>query len=130
MGMTSVAAYLRVLREQRGLSREKLAEMIDTSGNTIWRIEDGRQEPGGALLLNLIAAVRGSYEDVRRLLAEDNGGEAAGRELAELRVSRAEFAKIEELRTVLGNERLAEFVARLSAEPDLLDAIDRLMGRR
>jgi|GEM_PF-1758717 len=128
MSMTAVSSYLRVLREDRGLSREKLGEMIDVAGNTIWRIEDGRQEPGGAILLNLVRAVRGSYEDVRRLLSDDAADELKGRELAQARLGQANFAKLEELHAILGDEVLVDLVQRLADDPDLVDAINRLTG--
>lgn len=44
--MHDVAVYLQALRDGQHLSRNKLADLVDTTDNTIGRIERGRQEPG------------------------------------------------------------------------------------
>jgi transcriptional regulator with XRE-family HTH domain len=117
MGMNGVAAYLRVLREDQGLSREKLAEMIGVAGNTIWRIEDGRQEPGGAILLNLIATLRGSYEDVRRLLSDNDADTKAGELLAQQYLLEAQ--------SIATDPKTAQIAQRLVNDPAFLAALVR-----
>lgn len=115
--MNGVAAYLRVLREDRGLSREKLAELVGVAGNTIWRIEDGRQEPGGAILLNLIATLRGNYEDVRRLLSDNDADAKVGEHLAQ--------QYLKEAQAIATDPRTAQIVQRLVNDPSFLAALVR-----
>jgi len=43
--MTAAGAYLRVLREARGLSRAEMADRIGATETNLWRIEEGGQEP-------------------------------------------------------------------------------------
>lgn len=64
--MKAVGAYLRALRESQGLSQGKLAEMVGVAGNTIWRIEAGKQEPRADALAAILTAVHGRIEHDRR----------------------------------------------------------------
>ncbi len=127
--MIAAGAYLRTLRESQEVSRSTLAERLGTSETNIYRIEEEGQEPKGGLLLGFLNEVRGSGADFLRLLFDTKADEVAGRELAQTRLTPAEFARHEELKQLLGNERVAELTVRLMAEPDLVDAIDRLTGR-
>ena len=70
--------------------------------------------------------VRGSVADFRRLLLDERADEVQGRELAQLRLTNAEFSKIEELRAVLGDDALAEAAVILAADPDLIEALGRI----
>jgi transcriptional regulator with XRE-family HTH domain len=116
MNMAALGGYLRTLREGQHISRTGLASQLDVDPATLWRIEEGKQEPGGTLLLDLVAAVRGSYEDVRRLLRSDENGDS-GRSLAESRL--AAFA------TEVGEEQVDKIARRLATDPDFKRAIRR-----
>lgn len=52
--MAAIAAYVRQLRDAQDISRSRLAELVGTSDNNIWRIEEQGQEPRGGLLLLII----------------------------------------------------------------------------
>lgn len=79
--MVAVGSYMRVLREHQGLSQAGLAERVGVTGNTIYRIEAGRQEPRGKQLAALLNALCGRTEDFEYL--RDKATTAAeGQELA------------------------------------------------
>lgn len=126
--MTALGAYLRTLRIGQRMTQTLAAELAGINVSTLHRIEKGESEPGGENVLNLVSVVRGSYEDARRLWSDRSADEDAGRETAEQRLGHANFAKLEELHAVLGDERLVDLVAMLAANPDKVDAIIRLVG--
>lgn len=124
--MIAAGAYLRVLREAKGLSRAEMADRLGATETNLWRIEEDGQEPKAGLLLGFINEVRGSAIDFYRLLADTNAGDEVGRELAHMRLSRPETEKIEQLREALGDDALAEAAAILAADPGLVDALGRI----
>jgi transcriptional regulator with XRE-family HTH domain len=73
----SIGPELEKLRERRRLSRQRLAQMIDSDPSTIWRLEKGERDPGLGLLWRLAQAldVRIVVESdrVRFETAEDSG---------------------------------------------------------
>lgn len=92
MSMKHVARYIRELRDAQGMSRDELAgdlaEMgIEVTTTSIYRIEEKGQRPGGELLIALVVGVRGSLEDVRRLIGEGATVELAS-QLAQRRFQR------------------------------------------
>lgn len=66
--MVTVAAYLADLRTSRKISRARLAEMVGTTEMSILRIEKQGQEPSGALLVRLVAALGASWEVITKLV--------------------------------------------------------------
>lgn len=68
--MIAAGAYLKALRTKTGLSQGKLAELIGVAGNTIWRIEAGKQEPGGGQLAALLTTLHGRVEDFQALIID------------------------------------------------------------
>jgi transcriptional regulator with XRE-family HTH domain len=67
--MQAAGVYIRILRKQRQLSQSRLAEIVGVTGNTIWRIEAGKQEPGAGVLGELLTTLEGRIEDVQELLS-------------------------------------------------------------
>lgn len=126
--MRALGSYLRTLRVAQHMTQTLVAEQAGIDKSTLHRIEKGESEPGGENVLNLVSVVRGSYEDARRLWSDRNTNEDVGRETAEDRLGRVNFAKLEELHAVLGDERLVDLVSMLAADPDKVDAIIRLVG--
>lgn len=124
--MTAAGAYLRVLREAKGFSRAEIADRLGATETNLWRIEEDGQEPKAGLFLGLISEIRGSAADFRRLLLDDAADESAGRELAQLRITRGELDKIEQLRASLGDDALVDAVAILAADPGLIEALGRI----
>ncbi len=122
--MEAAGAYLQTLREGMKLSRAKLAEQLGTTENTLWRIEAGRQEPGGALLFGLIKQLRGAYDDVARLLEHDVP-------LAEAQaLARQRVAEPPAPRLTPSEQRLLEALQRNDIDPDALAEIVATLRRR
>lgn len=48
-----IAAKVRLLRKQAGMSQQQLAEQLGVSPLTILRLENGQTEPGAALLYSI-----------------------------------------------------------------------------
>lgn len=79
--MQAVGVYLRALRARQKLTQGKLAELVGVTGNTIWRIEAGEQEPKIALLAAILTTLRGRIEDIQQLV---NDKEATPHEAEQL----------------------------------------------
>lgn len=76
----------RILSPQAVTDRLAAAQIV--------RIEAGDQDSRGSLLLRIVAAVRGSADDVQRLALDDAADADAGRELAERVLSHEQVASI------------------------------------
>lgn len=61
--MRALGSYLRALRLGQRMTQTYVAEQAGINLSTLHRIEKGETEPGGENVLNLVAVVRGSYED-------------------------------------------------------------------
>ncbi len=85
-GGKAVGAYLRKLRESRGLSVAEIAEKLGSEPSQIWRIEKWRSDTRSSLVFKFIALVRGSAEDVFLLMNNPNATEEDGERLADLRL--------------------------------------------
>lgn len=116
MGMAAIAAYVRQLRDAQDISRSRLAELVGTSDNNIWRIEEQGQEPRGGLLLLIIQALHGSIDDAASLLRAD-ADESEGRQRAMTRLSN---------RHAIDSERGTALAERILTDPDLRDALIRV----
>lgn len=86
--MIAAGAYLRSLRKAKGFTQEALAAKVGVAGNTIYRIESGRQEPLTNQIVKLMAALDARAEDLAELL--DSTGESTER--AEQLAARAVLA--------------------------------------
>jgi transcriptional regulator with XRE-family HTH domain len=69
MGLDAFGAYVKALRKQHKMSQGQLAELVGVAGNTIYRIEAGRQEPQTEQLAALLTTLGGRIKDVRELLS-------------------------------------------------------------
>jgi DNA-binding XRE family transcriptional regulator len=54
---TGFGEQLRSVRERLGVSRDRLAALVGTTGQTIYRLEDGKHEPALPLALALARAL-------------------------------------------------------------------------
>jgi transcriptional regulator with XRE-family HTH domain len=86
MNMIAAGAYLKTLRKAQGLSQESLAALIGVAGNTIYRIEAGRQEPLTPQIVNLLAVLKGHAEDMAKLINDAAATEDDGQREAERRI--------------------------------------------
>lgn len=98
-------AYLRALRDAQGLTQEGLAEMIGTIGNTISKIELGKQV-SQRILIKLLGVLHGTVDDWLDLegASADEGMRRANERIDRLRLLRKMTpAQIEKLRRRRGN---------------------------
>lgn len=62
---------LKALREAAGLSQYRLSQLSGVPQATIWRIEQGRQQPGARILVALSTALGCSTDAL--LLSQEGG---------------------------------------------------------
>jgi transcriptional regulator with XRE-family HTH domain len=63
--MSNISKTLRKIREQKGLTQEKLARLADVSNNTVIKIEAGKnQNPTLETLKRLAKALNISVDDL------------------------------------------------------------------
>jgi transcriptional regulator with XRE-family HTH domain len=67
MSLVAVGAYLKTLREARGLTLADVASRSSTSETQVIRVESGKIDTRGSLLMHLVHAVEGDPADVFRL---------------------------------------------------------------
>lgn len=122
--MKAVGAYLRALRESQGLSQGKLAEMVGVAGNTIWRIETGRQEPRADALAAILTALHGRIEHVQTLISSDVATLLDGERLAQERLAELQKIPPSEL-----DEIFTELRTKADQDSSWLLIFRRLLGR-
>lgn len=110
--MAAVGEYIRALREGQHITRTGLADQLDVDTTTLWRVEEGKQEPSGPLLISLVSAVRGSFEDVQQLVATKGNG-SKGKELAELRLQQVIGRGVDAAISQIGRDEAADLAERL-----------------
>ncbi len=64
MGMVEVAAYLRIMRRERGYTQESLAEAVDTSKRTIERLERAEGDITVQTFMRIVAVLRASGDQL------------------------------------------------------------------
>lgn len=119
--MLAFGVYVRALREGHRMTRTGIADELDVDATTLWRVEEGKQEPSGSLILNLVAAVHGSYDDARRLLADKNATDDEARLLAEQRLSSEKQAH--NLVNSFTTDEISAIRAELASDPAFVDRI-------
>lgn len=93
--MEAVAGYLQAIREGRGISRARVAELTGYTENTIWRVERTRQEPSGELLFKFAYAISGNLLDIQTLILDPAATRATGEHLAATRLGKRDADDIE-----------------------------------
>lgn len=83
MSLIAAGAYLRLLRERRGLSAADVASAAGTNEAQVGRIEKGEIDTRGSLLLKMVQAVQGRAEDVLKLVTDASATIEDGRRKAE-----------------------------------------------
>lgn len=121
--MRAVGAYLRALRENQGLSQGKLAEMVGVAGNTIWRIEAGKQEPRADALAAILTAVHGRIEHIQELISSDVATLIDGERLAQERLVELQKIPPSELDRIMSDLR-----SEAERDPSLLRFFRRLLS--
>jgi transcriptional regulator with XRE-family HTH domain len=86
-GGVAVGAYLRFLREARGLQVAEVAEAIGTNDAQVWRIENWKSDTRSTLLFRFIMAVRGDANDVFLLINNPKATYEDGQSIARMRLA-------------------------------------------
>lgn len=113
MSMIAAGAYLRTLREQLGLPREKVAALAGTNGSQLVRIESGEQETRGSLLAALIRAVKGNADQVMDLILDESATAEDGQRLALSWFTGEELAEIHAVADAIPDHKRQEALAIL-----------------
>jgi transcriptional regulator with XRE-family HTH domain len=61
----NVAAFVKRLRKERGLTQEQLAQLAGVSRDTIIQIEKGQKEHGYSTIESVVMALGGNVEEIR-----------------------------------------------------------------
>ena len=83
MTFKAAGAYIARLRTEAKLSRFALARMVNTSDSNMMRIEQGDQEPRGALLGLIVRKLNANADDLFDLFLNSDIDEQEGIERAE-----------------------------------------------
>lgn len=86
-GGVAAGAYLRFLREARGLRVDEVAEIIGTNDAQVWRIENWKSDTRSTLLFRFIIAVRGDANDVLLLINNPEATKEDGITFAKMRLA-------------------------------------------
>jgi transcriptional regulator with XRE-family HTH domain len=68
---SAVGAYLRRLREEKGLSTTQTGAILETSEGQIRNIEKGRKDTRGSMLVAFCYLVDGSLDDIAALMLSE-----------------------------------------------------------
>ena len=79
--MAALGAYLQVLRERQGMTRESVARASRVTPTSIFRIERGEQTPSIDVMARIVQHLRADWRDVEALL-DDEATEEDARTLA------------------------------------------------
>lgn len=121
MSLDAFGAYVKALRTYHKMSQGRLAELVNVAGNTIYRIEAGRQEPQTEQLAALLVVLGGRIKDVRELL-QVGATEAKANELAQEALT--ERSLLAMANTDPKRAALLKRIAELSDDPSLTERIE------
>jgi transcriptional regulator with XRE-family HTH domain len=127
MNMPALGGYFRALREGRHITRTGLAGQIDVDPTTLWRIEEGKQEPGASILIALTRALYASVEDMNALITNKNATREDAERLAHERLVAAELRHIGEFATDPATAAIAQ---DLVDDPAFWAAVERAAMKR
>lgn len=90
MSKEAVGAYLRTLRESLKLTQVALAEDVETNESQIIRLEQGRVDTRGSLLMAVTQVLGGRPDDIQRLILNPQATARDGIALANMRLWQTE----------------------------------------
>lgn len=121
MGLDAFGTYVKALRAQHKMSQGRLADLVGVAGNTIYRIEAGRQEPQTEQLAALLTILGGRIKDVRELL-RTGATKAKAKELAQEALTEQSLLAL--ANTDPKRAALLRRIAALSDDPTLTERIE------
>lgn len=92
MNTKKIGEFLKVLRKEKGLTQEQLAEILGVSGRTVSRWETGMNMPDLSILIQ-VAEFYGV--DIKEILDGERKGENMDKELKETLFKVADYSKLE-----------------------------------
>ena len=96
MDSKKIGEFLKMLRKEKGLTQEQLAEILLVSGRTISRWETGVNMPDLSILIQMAEF----YDvDVKEILDGERKGENMDKELKETLTKVADYSKLEKEKT-------------------------------
>jgi Predicted transcriptional regulators len=88
MSMEAVGIYFLELRQAQGLSQQDVADEVGVSDRIVSAWEKGKHVPKIDVMPKLLQRLRGSWDDVKRLMLED-ANDTMAREMAKQRLKGA-----------------------------------------
>lgn len=82
MTLEAAGAYLAELRRLQRLTQPRVAAAAGITDDIVLRVEKGRGETAGGVLLRMVAFLNGSYDEVLRLMDDPQATAAGAREMA------------------------------------------------
>lgn len=92
MDTKKIGEFLKILRREKGLTQEQLAEILHVSGRTISRWETGTNMPDLSILIQMAEFYA---VDVKEILDGERKGENMDKELKETLIKVADYSKLE-----------------------------------
>ena len=92
MDTKKIGEFLKILRKEKGLTQEQLAEILLVSGRTISRWETGTNMPDLSILIQMAEF----YDvDMKEILDGERKGESMDHELKETLTKVADYSQLE-----------------------------------
>lgn len=92
MDQQKIGAFLKILRKQKGLTQEQIAEKFNVSNRTVSRWENGNNMPD----LDVLIEISDYYEvDLRELLDGERNGEKVNTEMKETVLKAVDYTNTE-----------------------------------
>lgn len=92
MDTKKIGEFLKILRREKGLTQEQLAEILHVSGRTVSRWETGTNMPDLSILIQMAEFYA---VDVKEILDGERKGENMNKELKETLTKVADYSKLE-----------------------------------
>jgi transcriptional regulator with XRE-family HTH domain len=96
----AVGAYLRRLREGKGMTTTQVGAALDTVEAQIRKIENGAVDTRGSMLINLCLLLEGDLGDIAQLMISEQATPERAIRLAENWIASREYQRQQGLRAV------------------------------
>lgn len=95
--MIAAGAYIRSVREGRGMTRAELASLLETTETQLFRVESGQQDTRGSSLMRIVSAIGANIKHVYDLLMDESSTAEDGQRLAMQWLSRDDRAMLDSI---------------------------------
>lgn len=97
MDTKKIGGFLRVLRKEKGLTQEQLAEILFVSGRTVSRWETGTNMPELSILMQMAEFY---HVEIKEILDGERKGETMNQEIKETLSKVADYNKLEKEKVI------------------------------